>query len=326
MNTQSGSIQLLKNGLAKLGYIFEEYQIGESEFAILTSPRGVKWETNQNHIAYPMMDVQSRAICIDKQRSYDIVSQSGVRIPETYVVRSTGDVSDISSTIFNLLPRVVVKPVRGSLSRGVTINVENSKQLNDAFFAAQEISKSVIVQEQVSGEEIRFTVLNGTVVAALLRERPRVTGDGVSSVAQLLGDENTQRKKLRMPYLAYPQLDASIIDGRFLIDSTVPAKGEVVVLGHGTMIRSGASIYNVLPRVHHSYVEQAEKAAKALGGGFVVVDMFIHNYETPQSADNYAFIEFNSAPVLKLFYSCRDGRHFDIVQELVPEIDRSLHE
>jgi hypothetical protein len=52
--------------------------------------------------------------------------------------------------------------------------------------------------------------------------------------------------------------------------------------------------------------------------------MMIHDHTKPQTEDNYTFIEFNTAPVLKMFYSCRDGNHYDILGDLVPMINATL--
>ena len=56
----------------------------------------------------------------------------------------------------------------------------------------------------------------------------------------------------------------------------------------------------------------------------MVVDIMIQNLRQPHTKNNYAFIEFNTAPVLKLFYSCRDGKHYDVLPELAAMIDASL--
>jgi uncharacterized protein (DUF1330 family) len=91
------------------------------------------------------------------------------------------------------------------------------------------------------------------------------------------------------------------------------------------MIRTGASIYNVIQTVHPSYLQTVENLAQKLGANFIVVDMILRDYTQEQSANNYAFIEFNTTPVLKLFYSCRDGQHYDVVEELADMIDGTLH-
>jgi uncharacterized protein (DUF1330 family) len=67
-----------------------------------------------------------------------------------------------------------------------------------------------------------------------------------------------------------------------------------------------------------------ENLVQTLGARFVVVDMMLQDYTKPKTAANYAFIEFNTAPVLKLFYSCRDGKQYDVVAELAAMIDTSL--
>jgi D-alanine-D-alanine ligase-like ATP-grasp enzyme len=243
-------------------------------------------------------------------------------VPWTF--KLTKDYSDVDiATCLRNLP-LVVKPHNASLSWGVMLNVVNEQQLRDAIEAALAFSPGVLVQEQVEGEELRFTVVDGVVKAALLREMSRLVGDGESTAKQLLERENEARAELTMPYLTYPQLSPALIHEAGREESDVLDTDEVLQLGRGTMIRTGASIYNVLTQVHSSYLETARKLADSLGARFIVVDMMIHDYTQPQSVGNYAFIEFNTAPVLKMFYSCRDGNHYDILGDLVPMIDATL--
>jgi cyanophycin synthetase len=167
-------------------------------------------------------------------------------------------------------------------------------------------------------------VVDGKVKAAILRQTPQLVGDGTSTIAELLENENAARRQLRMQYVSYQPLDSELITQAGKQSTEILPKGEVLTLGLGTMIRTGASVYNVLSEVHPSYIRTAENLAENLGSRFIVVDIMIHDYTKPQSDTNYAFIEFNTAPVFKLFYSCRDGNHYDILSDIVPMLDDAI--
>lgn len=321
--TDFSSIELLKKALAAIGYKHKNLLLGGREYTQFTSPRGTVWLTSNTRINYPFALNTLKDISKNKHIAYELAEQMGVKIPATKLIdKSLADIS----TLNDLLPvtPLVVKPNDASLSNGLTMHITNKNDLFKAIQLAGKYSDQVLVQQQVKGEEIRFAVLDGEVVAALLRQTPRVIGDGVNNIGALLTRENQTRKLLKLPYIAYPELKPPLINLRSIDQSRIPAPAEVVQLGLSTMIRGGASVYNVLHEINPSYVETAKRLAATLGNGFIVVDMFISDYRQPQSDDNYAFIEFNMAPVLKLFYSCRDQRNYDILNQLVPLIDRAL--
>jgi D-alanine-D-alanine ligase-like ATP-grasp enzyme len=322
--TANPSVDLLNSFLQKLGYTSEKLQLGASSYTRFTAPNGATWLTQDAHVSYPFSSAACKKISNEKDLAYEFCEQHGVCVPRTKKVY--GPIGDEALAAFLGTGPVVVKPNSSSLSWGVTLNIRDEYTLKHAVIDALSFSRVALVQQQIKGEEIRFTVLGGKVKAALLRQTPRVTGDGIATVGELLRAENEVRSQLKMPYVTYPILDERLINMDDLDMNRVPAEGEVVELGRGTMVKTGASIYNIVDDIHTSYIDVAEKAATALGARFVVVDIMIQDYTVPKTDDNYAFIEFNSAPVLKLFYSCRDGKQYDIISELGPMIDRALRE
>jgi cyanophycin synthetase len=266
-----------------------------------------------------------REISRHKELAYTYASDRGVQVPYTHTLHGHETISaQEAEELLAAYGKLIVKPSNASLSRGLTVNITSHKALNEAISVAREVSETILVQQQVEGEEVRFTVIDGKVVAALLRQTPRVIGDGISTVAQLIMAENIERKALKFNYLSYPQLDASIIPSSYLTSTQVLEKAEVLELNRATMVKNGCSIYDVLKDVDVSYVNTVERLVQDLDARFVVVDMFLKDFRTPQAEDNYWFIEFNTSPVLKLYYGCRDGRMFDIAPRLANSIDVGL--
>ncbi len=326
-NDPYASYKLLRHEFEKRGYQVKEGRTKKSRKVTFISPSGRTWETLAAHLSYPFASDEIRSISINKDKSYDFANRMGITTPFTRLVTHDellplADVDDLLGR-FN---RLIVKPTQASLSRGLTLNISSPDQLNEAIKHARTMSPEVLIQEQVEGEEIRFTVIDGQVKAAILRRTPRVIGDGVSTVAQLIEAENIERQSLRFAHLNYPQLTGEIIDPALLTSDKVPGKGEILELNRATMIKNGCSVYDVLERVHPSYIGPIEALVKELGAKFIVVDMFLKDFTQEKTDTNYWFIEFNTSPVLKMFYACRDGKMYDIVPVLVDVIDRFLHQ
>ncbi len=319
----TASIVLLREALTELGYDVHCFTCGKKYFTRFTSPQGNVWITSDARVVYPFASTAAKEISDNKNLAYELAGNLHILYPQTIVIDETTDVQ----TKYDMLKKspLVVKPVDGYASHGLTLDIVTAEQLDSGLQKAREYSPQVLIQQQVQGQEIRFAVLNGKVDGAVLRQTPRVVGDGVSTVAQLIASENTNRRNLQMPYLSYPLLEAPLISLEPDFQQRTPSNTEVVELGRSTMIRGGASVYDVTKQVHPSYTTTVERLAAEFGKGFVVVDLFVRDYTIQQTDDNYVFMECNMSPALKLFYSCRDGKHYDILKQLVPLIDESLN-
>lgn len=319
------TIDLLKDALSKRGYRVEEEQLGNRPYTRFTAPNGRLWLTQNARIGYPFLSVAVSKIAAQKDLSYELCEKHGIRIPKTLLIK---DLSTSSIALQGLLATgsVVIKPNNASLSNGLTLNVTNFDELQLAYLKAKAYSDFVIAQEQVEGEEIRFAMIDGKARAALLRETPRLVGDGTSTLQELLDAENEVRKTLKFSdHTQYPLLTSEIIDLKRFDLSSIPADKEVVELSRTTMVRYGASMYNVLDQIHPDYIAVAEKAATEFGARFIAVDIMIKDMTAPATDDHaYAFIEFNASPVLTLFYCDRNGKQYDVVPDLVKLIDATL--
>lgn len=323
----AATYRLLEREFTARGYTTRVFYLGASEVFEAVSPKGRRWVTPIAHMSYPMQSAFTKEVSIHKDLAYELMKNVGVPVPFTQVIRAGVEPSlKEAATLLQQQPQLIVKPADSSLSRGLTLGITDAPALVEAITLARQFARNgdVIVQQQVAGEEIRFVYSDGNIVAALLRESAKLTGDGVHSIQQLLDKENTQRAQVKDSLVSYPQLSTDLIQPG--IDyMKVPANGETIELSRSTMVRGGASIYNVITTIDPSYCDLARRAAEALGTGFIVIDMMIKNYKQPFDGTNAFFNEFNTAPVLKLCYSCRDGNQLDIVPLLVDAIDKRIH-
>ena len=318
------TIDILRSALGEYGYTFTTYRLGRDQksFTKVHNPEaGAALTFSTDSPLYPFSTASSRLICNNKAMAYEFADLHGVNTPQSVYVYAK-DSMDAALNLLETRGRVIVKPGSSSLSNGLTLDVTDSASLVAAITKAFQFSDSVIVQEQIIGDEIRFVVVDGATRAAILRQTPRIVGDGVSTVSELIEWENNEREKITDTMVAYPAIDG-VSAG--VNASAVPENGQVLELGRGTMIKDGASMYDVFAHVDRSYIEHVDRLASALGKGFVVVDMMVKDYKQPALQDNYAFIEFNSTPALQLFYSCRDGQHFKVAEDyLAPMINKVI--
>lgn len=317
-NPPTSSIELLKKALISEGFTTRELELGikKTPYTVLTDKEGNNLLVNSVNPLYPFTTSSARAVSKDKLKAYDLVKTLDIAIPKTRVI-DRDDGFNSTEDLLKIGPKFVVKPYDGAGGLAVTVGVDSKAKLESALNDVFEHTNTALVQQQVEGEEIRFLVIKGKVEAAIMRQRPRVVGDGKASVSELIQAENSARAQIKDTLITYPTLTEQHIEAALFSSNDILADGEVRVLGTGTMIKTGASILNVLKEVHSSYITIAEKAAQLFGKGLIVVDVIIKDHTQAATESNYAFIEFNLCPALAMFYSCRDGNHSNVVEDFI---------
>lgn len=315
------SYATLRDELLARGYTYEPIVL-DRLYKQYFAPNGQLAITKTGYYEYPFVSTTAKYVCQDKAISYQLASALGVSIPKTI---QTTDIA-IARQFLVEHKKVIVKPANLEGGKGLTLNIETNEQLEAALrYAVEYDSDAPLIQEQFIGEEIRFTVIKGRVHSAILRQSPRVTGDGEHSIEELVAEENTLRTSLVFPTLSYPQLSPAIIPERLLKQPRIPAKGEVVTLSNATMIRAGASFYGVLDQVHPTYIQLIEHMAAKVNPSFLVVDIMVKQWQAPMSPGDYVFIEFNTAPALEIYTSLRGGTRPDTINALADLLDEYMN-
>lgn len=324
-NDSFASYKLLTEPLQQLGYSVATRKRDDGKTMVtFTSPSGAVWDTKVK-LRYPFNNDHTERYSINKELGYRLAQTQDVPIPFTLLAKPNLSDEELN-TILNKQPILIVKPTNSSASKGLSLNITTLATLKKAIARATLISDSVLIQEQVDGEEIRIITMKGKFFCALLRRTARITGDGVSTVASLIEKENKAREKLRFDYISYPQLDKKIISKTLAKSQAVLLRGEVLELNRSTMISGGCSAYDITQQIDLGYAKIAERLTKTLGAGFLTIDIFCKDFSQLPKPANHYFIELNTSPALKLFYGCRDGKHIDIIPKLVGYIDDYLHQ
>jgi D-alanine-D-alanine ligase-like ATP-grasp enzyme len=159
--------------------------------------------------------------------------------------------------------------------------------------------------------------------SAILRQTPRVVGDGKRTLTELIAAENKLRESLVFPTLSYPQLNAQNIPEKYLSSDEIVGDKEVREFSQATMIRNGASFYGVLQQIHPSYIALVEQLAAQLNPPFVVVDLMVKEWDKSEATPgSYIFLEFNTSPSLEVYTSLRGGDKPDIIKLLADQVDK----
>ncbi|WP_019960859.1 N-acetylglutaminylglutamine synthetase [Woodsholea maritima] len=230
--------------------------------------------------------------CDDKQVTRRLMREIGLPVPE-------GVKGDDEAGALDLLHRagsVVVKPARGEQGRGVCVDIRSEADLTQAIDAAKTLCPEVIVETFMPGEDLRVLVIGGAIVAAALRKRPRIQGNGEDTIRTLIEGLSRRRAAATDGESRIPldgETERCVKAGGYHLDDILPA-GESLEVRRTANLHTGGTLHDVTQILHADIRAASLAAAEALGMPVVGLDYIV---KAPE--DNaFIFIEANERPGL----------------------------
>jgi D-alanine-D-alanine ligase-like ATP-grasp enzyme len=242
---------------------------------------------------------------VDKHWTKAQLSDLGYSVPEGALFES-GKIDAAASYFLKLGRSVCIEPNRGARGDLVLPQIKTLPAFEEAFRRVAERYDSIIVEEDVSGDVVRFLYVEPRVTAFRVEVPANVTGDGRSSVAELISAKNGERARRDLPSHPPMQVDAEAIrylETQNLNLASVPPAGCRVFVRGTSNAPSGGEITCWPDSVHPSYARLVEE----MGSGFKDLnvagfDLVIHTPLEPAEPRNYKVLEINSSPGLVVFY------------------------
>ena len=240
----------------------------------------------------------AEGIAGDKDLTKSLLKACGVPIPQGQVVHSAEEAWDAAQDIG--LP-VVVKPSDGNHGRGVTLDLRKQEDIQAAYHVAYPEGSDVMVESFIPGDEHRLLIVGGKLVAAARGEVVSITGNGRSTVTELI---NTQlNSDPRRGYEEEYPLEIIDIQTNVAVQlelkrqdlgaDSVPDAGRVIVVQ-----RNGNVAVDCTDEVHPEVAYIAALAAKVVGLDIAGIDMVALDISKPLQAQGGAIVEVNAGPGL----------------------------
>ncbi|MBI5434065.1 MAG: cyanophycin synthetase [Planctomycetes bacterium] len=253
-------------------------------------------------------------IASDKEETNRILSDLGLPVPRQELVYSADEAVTAAERI--RYP-VVAKPLDGNHGRGVSINLTTPEQVRGAFAIAKEISRTVIVESLIQGNDYRMLVVNGELVAVAQRVPGHVVGDGEHTIAELVEivNQDPRRGVGHEKVLTRLEFDAQaerLLAEKGFTRTSVPGPGMKVFLRSTGNLSTGGTAIDVTDSVHPDNVEMAVRAAKAIGLDVAGIDFISPDITQSFNANRGAICEVNAAPGFRMHVSPSEGTPRDV--------------
>lgn len=249
----------------------------------------------------------AEGIAGEKDLTKRLLRSVGVPVPEGQVAASAAEAWEVAQDIG--LP-VVVKPTDGNHGRGVSLDLNTQAEVEAAWTLADQHGSEVIVERAVPGDEHRLLVVGGKVVAAARGETAWVTGDGRSTVRQLIDSQlnsdprrgTTEDFPLNRIVVEEDDVVRADLQRVGLEPDSVPAAGRRVLIQ-----RNGNVAIDCSDQVHPEVEHMVSLAARTVGLDIAGVDLVATDISRPLQEQGGAVVEVNAGPGLLMHLRPAEG-------------------
>ncbi|MDZ7919147.1 cyanophycin synthetase [Rhodoferax sp.] len=271
------------------------------------------WGSKQRRIQAAEMDATSaiaEAIAQDKELTKKLLAAAGVPVPGG---RAVTDADDAWAAAQEIGLPVVVKPNDGNQGKGVTVNITTREQLIKAYATAREFRDDILVERFMPGNDFRLLVIGDKLVAAARRDPPKVVGDGVHTIAQLVEQVNQDPRRgsghaTSLTKIRFDDIAHACLATQGLTADSVPDKGQRVNLRNNANLSTGGSATDVTDDVHPEVAARAIAAAHMVGLDICGVDVVSDSILQPLEDQGGGVVEVNAAPGLRMHLSPSFGK------------------
>ena len=259
-------------------------------------------------------------LACDKEGTKSILRASGIPVPRGTTIRSPKYLEDAIAEVGGF--PIVIKPLNGNHGRGITIEIVTFKEALDAFDMAQEVSEEVIIERFHAGRDHRVLVINGKFVAVAERVPANVTGDGVSSISQLIEitNQDPRRGDGHDNVLTRIEIDRTSMDilakQGFTLES-VPPKGQGCYLKATANLSTGGVSVDRTDEIHPENIWLAERVARIIGLDIAGIDVVTEDISKPVRQTDGAIVEVNAAPGFRMHTAPSIGKPRNVAAPVI---------
>jgi cyanophycin synthetase len=242
-------------------------------------------------------------LACDKEGTKQILRDAGVPVPRGTVVYYLDELEAAIDEVGGY--PIVIKPLDGNHGRGITIDIQNWEEAEQAYDVAREVSRGVIVERFYTGRDHRVLVINGKIVAVAERVPAHVVGDGKSTIEQLI--EQTNRDPNRgeghdnvLTKIVVDRNSFGLLKRQGYTLETVLNPGEVCYLRATANLSTGGIAVDRTDDIHPENIWLLQRVAKIIGLDIAGIDVVTPDISKPLRDVDGVIVEVNAAPGFRM--------------------------
>jgi cyanophycin synthetase len=244
-------------------------------------------------------------LACDKEGTKTILKDGGIPVPRGTVIQYLDELPAAIEEVGGF--PIVIKPLDGNHGRGISIDVKNQQEAEEAYDLASAASKtrSVIVERYYKGSDHRILVINGKVAAVAERIPAHVVGDGRSTVEELIEitNQDPNRGDGHANVLTKITIDKTALNvlGKQGYELTsILEQGAIAYLRATANLSTGGIAVDRTDEIHPENVWIAQRVAKLIGLDIAGIDVVTDDIRKPLKEVDGVIVEVNAAPGFRM--------------------------
>ena len=333
----AGITYKLSDDIQTLREIREEEKLGPSTYSIVkeAGKRGIPFlrlnehslvqlghGVNQKRIVATVSS-QTSGIGVDlagdKEDTKLLLGDAEVPVPKGSIITSEAELDEELDYIG--FP-MVIKPVDGNHGKGATTNIKSRKNALIAFKEAKKFSWRVIVERYITGFDFRLLVINHRLVAAAKRTPAHVTGNGKSTIRELIDKVNKDPRRgygheNMLTEITVDKMSRHILKTKGLTLKSVLPKGKELYLKTTANLSTGGTATDVTDSVHPYNVFMVERISRIIGLDICGIDIMAPDLKTPVNENGGAVLEVNAGPGFRMHLDPTEGLPRNVAEPVI---------
>ena len=266
------------------------FEIDSEELSIIKKENGNIVFKKEYHTRF-FNSNESREIAKNKPLSNSIFKKNGIPVPDHVIIDENNKDKFIYE--YDISFPCVLKPVDGMQGKDVNTFIKNKEQFINILNDLLKKYKSVMLENQVYGDNYRIFLFNNQIMDVVKREQPFIVGDGNKSVELLINEKNN----LLISKKLYPttNIDWIYIKEQGYLKDEVPEKDKKIFITNTINFHNGANPVRVkldeIPEINKNMFIKAHKLIKLECSG---LDYMSDDITIPYDRNNGHIIEINS--------------------------------
>ena len=292
-------MRLNKYSLCQLGYGVNQKRI-QATVSSTTSSIGVE-------------------VACDKEDTKHLLEQANIQVAKGDIVRTE---RQLKAAVRYVGYPLVIKPINGNHGRGITININDWDAALEGYKAAKEISRSVIVERFVVGDDYRLLVIDHKLVAAAKRTPANVIGNGKDTIQTLIDTVNADPRRGYghenvLTMIKVNEMTENILSAKNYTLDTILEKDEVLHLKDTANLSTGGTAEDMTENVHPENIFMAERISKVIDLDICGIDVMTTDISKPLRETGGAVLEVNAGPGFRMHLAPTEGMPRNVASSVI---------
>jgi len=198
---------------------------------------------------------------------------------------------------------VAIAPVDGNRRSSAAPRFDSPDEIRAAFMRAALLRGRAAVVGPLHGDDHRVLVVGGATVAAVRCMPPNVTGDGVSTIRELIALANSGGgAKRRTPIPSDGPTELALARQGLTLDSRLRS-GQSVRLREGCDHLAGGHVEDLTATMDRELARECARAAREIGLDVAEVHIVCHDIARPLAAQGGCVVSIDPSPDVAIYHS-----------------------